>query len=186
RRIYLNLFLVDIIVREEFQGKLRIFPSWEMSITKVVGRKRRKLRGKHDYTIGFGQGWDPFGHKTPPKELPLVAIEGKRNWDGMDIWQCVAEAATIFRARKDMKKANCSVWGVLINAINWMFIHIDEDGKLYISKLFVLDVLDCTDEELLFIYRLMYHVVDQCFRACISPGSEESWSVADDVENEDN
>ncbi|EPZ36900.1 hypothetical protein O9G_006078 [Rozella allomycis CSF55] len=186
RRIYLNLFLADIVDREEFQGKLRIFPELEMSITKVVGGKRRKLGGKHDYTIGFGQGLDPFGQKTPPKELHLVAIEGSRNWEEQNLWQCVAEAATIFRVRKDAKKAKCSVWGVLTNATDWIFIHIDEDGKLHRSDKFLLNLPYFRENEVFFIYRLLYHVVDQCFRACTPPGSEESLNAANHAENDDN
>lgn len=54
RRIFLNLFLSDIVLRNEFNNELRIFPEIEMSV-ESRGPKKRKLSGKTDYTIGFGK-----------------------------------------------------------------------------------------------------------------------------------
>ena len=42
RRIYLNLFLSDIILREEFGGSLRIFPELQVSVAETNGPKKRK------------------------------------------------------------------------------------------------------------------------------------------------
>ena len=69
---------------------------------------------------------------TPPCELLLVAIEAKNSsLDDVDLWQCVAEAATLYKSRKDAGKSKCRVRGVHSNATNWKFILIDEVGKLW-------------------------------------------------------
>jgi hypothetical protein len=135
RRIFLNIFLSDIIGSSEFIKTLRIFTQVPMDVVStsvVVNGKKRKLNGKTDYTIGFSRNSDVFDI-TPPNELYLVAIEAKCRLDESDLWQCVAETATLFKSRKDMKKKKCAVWGVLSNAEYWQFIHIDEDGKLWRS-----------------------------------------------------
>ncbi|KAJ3353953.1 hypothetical protein HDU91_005832, partial [Kappamyces sp. JEL0680] len=137
RRIYLNLFLSDIVAREEFDGALRIFPELDMEV--INGVKQQKLSGKADYTIGYGKDMNIFG-RAPPTESHLVAIEAKCQWGIDDLWQCVAEAATLYRTRKDLGKARCSVWGVLSNARLWQFIHIDEDGLLWQTKEMNLDI----------------------------------------------
>jgi len=77
RRIFLNLFLSDIVLLPEFRNALRIFPEIEMSV-ESSGPKKRKLNGKTDYTVGFGKDIDIFDN-TPPRELHLVAIEAKNN-----------------------------------------------------------------------------------------------------------
>ncbi|XJO77355.1 hypothetical protein BDV3_001945 [Batrachochytrium dendrobatidis] len=94
RRIFLNLFLSDIVLLPEFKNTLRIFPGIEMSV-ESKGPKKRRLNGKTDYTVGFGKDVDIFDN-TPPRELHLVAIEAKNSsFDHEDLWQCVAETATL-------------------------------------------------------------------------------------------
>ena len=129
RRFFLNLFLLDILARKEFDNELRLFPRISMSVTETCGNKKRKLAGKTDYTVGFGKHYDSFD-KGHPQELHLVAIEAKLRV-GDDFWQCVAEAATLWKSRKDAGKEKCSVWGVLTDASHWLFIYIDEDGWLW-------------------------------------------------------
>jgi hypothetical protein len=87
-----------------------------MEVSKTVGRKKRKIVGDTDYTIGFGKGMDLFG-KTPPTELHLVAIEAKKDWGEGDLWQCVGNCYSL----KDAGKTKCSIWGVLSNAVIWQF-----------------------------------------------------------------
>ncbi|KAL5038725.1 hypothetical protein RTP6_005988 [Batrachochytrium dendrobatidis] len=94
RRIFLNLFLSDIVLLPEFKNTLLIFPGIEMSV-ESKGPKKRRLNGKTDYTVGFGKDVDIFDN-TPPRELHLVAIEAKNSsFDHEDLWQCVAETATL-------------------------------------------------------------------------------------------
>ncbi len=176
RRIYLNLFLSDIVLRSEFKNTLRIFPEIEMSV-ESTGPKKRRLNGKTDYTVGFGKHYDLFDN-TPPRELHLVAIETKRGTDDDDLWQCAAEAAALYKSRKDAGKSKCSVWGVLSNAVDWKFIYIDEDGKLWRSEAFKLNVRVYKEEQVLFIYRFIHYVVKCCFEACsptpIPPASNDN------------
>jgi hypothetical protein len=85
RRIFLNLFLSDIVLLPEFKNSLRIFPEIEMSV-ESSGPKKRKLNGKTDCTVGFGKDVDIFDN-TPPRELYLVAIEAKNSsMDEDDLW----------------------------------------------------------------------------------------------------
>ena len=176
RRIFLNLFLSDIVLLPEFKNALRIFPEIEMSV-ESSGPKKRKLNGKTDYTVGFGKDIDIFDN-TPPRELHLVAIEAKNSsLDEDDLWQCVAETATLYKSRKDAGKAKCAVWGVLSNANHWKFIHIDEDGKLWRSKEFLLELRSYNQDEVLFIYRLLHYVVKCCYESCTpnpTPASSDS------------
>ncbi|KAI3656125.1 hypothetical protein MP638_007546 [Amoeboaphelidium occidentale] len=153
RRIFLNLFLSDIVLLPEFTNTLRIFPEIEMSV-ESKGPKKRKLNGKTDYTEGFGKGIDIFDN-TPPRELHLVAIEAKNSsLEEDDLW------------KKDAGKAKCSVWGVLSNASHWKFIYIDEDGKLWRSKEFLLELRSYEEAEVLAVYRFLYYVVKCCYESC--------------------
>lgn len=93
RRIFLNLFLSDIILREEFEGTLRIFPELEMSV-EANGPIKRKLKGKTDYTVGFGKGKDIFDF-TIPRDVHVVAVEAKTSFGEKDLFQCVAAAAAL-------------------------------------------------------------------------------------------
>ena len=129
-----------------------------LSTSVVANGKKRKLNGKTDYTIGFARDLDTFSitHST---ELHLVAIEAKCRLDEFDLWQCVAETATLYKSRKDMKKKKCAVWGVLSNAETWQFIHIDEDGKLWRSDKFLLDLREYRENQLLVIYRMLYYMI---------------------------
>lgn len=63
RRIFLNLFLSDIVLLPAFNNSLRIFPEIEMSV-ESKGPKKRKLNGKTDYTVGFGKNIDIFDNTT--------------------------------------------------------------------------------------------------------------------------
>ena len=165
RRIFLNLFLSDIVLLPEFKNTLRIFPEIEMSV-ESSGPKKRKLNGKTDYTVGFGKDIDIFDN-TPPRELHLVAIEAKNSsMDDEDLWQCVAETATLYKSRKDAGKSKCSVWGVLSNATDWKFIYIDEDGKLWRTDKYLLNLRSYNEEQVTFIYRMLHFVVKRCFEAC--------------------
>jgi len=165
RRIFLNLFLSDIVLLPEFKNVLRIFPEIEMSV-ESSGPKKRKLNGKTDYTVGFGKDIDIFDN-TPPRELHLVAIEAKNSsLDEDDLWQCVAETATLYKSRKDAGKAKCAVWGVLSNATDWKFIHIDEEGNLWRSEKYLLNLRSYNQDQVVFIYRLLHYVVKCCYESC--------------------
>ncbi|KAJ3271404.1 hypothetical protein HDV01_006691 [Terramyces sp. JEL0728] len=164
RRIFLNLFLSDIVLFPEFNNILRIFPEIEMSV-ETKGQKKRKLNGKTDYTIGFGKDFDIFDN-TPPRELHLIAFEARTEFGEKDLWQCVAETATLYKSRKDANKKKCSVWGVLSNATTWKFIYIDEDGKLWRSNDFLLNIRSYREDQILPIYQFLYYIVKCCFEAC--------------------
>jgi hypothetical protein len=179
RRIFLNIFLSDIIGSSEFIKTLRIFtevPMDVLSTSVAANGKKRKLNGKTDYTIGFGRNSDVFDI-TSPNELYLVAIEAKCRLDESDLWQCVAETATLYKSRKDMEKKKCAVWGVLSNAETWQFIHLDEAGKLWRSEKFLLNLREYQDEQVLVIYRMLYYMIKCCFES--SPQSSPNLSTSE-------
>jgi len=166
RRIFLNLFLSDVVLRPEFNNALRIFPEIEMSVTTLVGHKKLRLNGKTDYTVGFSQGIKDIFDNTPPSELHLVAIEAKNSsMDEDDFWQCVAETATLFKSRKDAKKFNCRVWGVLSNASHWKFVYIDDAGDLYRSSEYLLELRSYEEKSVSRIYRMLHYVVKCCYES---------------------
>jgi hypothetical protein len=177
RRIFLNLFLSDIILREEFGGALRIFPELQVTVVETNGPKKRKLNGITDYTVGFGKGKDIFDN-TIPREVHLVAVEAKTSIGDQDLWQCVAEAASLYKTRVDAGKAKRSVWGILSNAEVWQFVLIDEDGLLWRSGPFNIDLRSYTETEVLQVYRIVHYIVKCCHEACTPPPSTASSVVS--------
>ncbi|KAI3635549.1 hypothetical protein MIR68_006187 [Amoeboaphelidium protococcarum] len=166
RRFFLNLFLLDIIHRPEFEGDLRLFPELELSVIETTGAKKRKLSGRTDYTIGFGKGKDILS-KAIPREVHLVAVEAKTSIGTLDLLQCIAEAATLYKIRVDARKPKKSVWGILSNAETWRFIFIDEAGLLWKCDIMPLDYYD--ESKVLQVYRMVYHMIKCCHEACTPP-----------------
>jgi hypothetical protein len=168
RRVFLNLFLSDIVGSDPFLNTLRIFteiPMEVLSTSVAENGKRRRLNGKTDYTIGFGgEDFDMFDI-TPPNELHLVAVEAKCNLSESDFWQCFAETATLYKSRKDKKKKKLAVWGVCSDAVDWIFIHIDQKGLLYRSEKYTLDLRTYEEQKIFPIYRMLYYLVDCCFQS---------------------
>jgi hypothetical protein len=113
---------------------------------------------------------DKFG-TAPPRELHVVAVEAKTSFGDDDLWQCVAETATLYKSRKDADKRKKSVWGVLSNARLWQFIHIDEEGKLWRTDEFSLDLQAYDELKVNRIYRLLHFIVKCCHEACTPPPS---------------
>ena len=168
RRVFLNLFLSDIVGSDPFLNTLRIFteiPMEVLSTNVVENGKKRRLNGKTDYTIGFGGVDLDMFDITPPNELHLVAVEAKCGLMEPDYWQCVAEAATLYKSRKDKGKKKLAVWGVCSDAVLWEFIHIDEKGLLYRSEKYTLDLHTYEEEKVFPIYRMMYYLVNCCFES---------------------
>jgi hypothetical protein len=164
RRIYLNLILSDIILRPEFEGLLRIFLELDLT-AETSGPKRRKLNGRADYTVGLSKGIDIFRNKVPP-EIHVVAVEAKTSvGDDKDFWQCVAEAATLYKNQVDNDKENKCVYGILSNAITWTFIYIDNDGQLWRSRNFLIELKVYLEEEVLKVYRFVHFIIKQCVDA---------------------
>ena len=139
RRIYINLFLSEIILRPEFENALRIFPELELTVLKTEDGKRRKLNGRADYTIGFATGKDMMDFVVP-RDIHMVAVEAKLCDVDKDLWQCIAQAATFHKYLVDDGKKDTRVWGILSTAEMWTFIYINERGQLSRSKKFVLDL----------------------------------------------
>jgi hypothetical protein len=175
RRIFLNLFLSEVVSLPEFKETLRIFPEIQMSV-ESKGPKKRRLNGKTDYTVGFSNNMGTTDN-TPPRELHLVAIEAKASIGDTDLWQCVAETATLYRSRKDAGKANCAVWGVLSNATDWIFIHIDKHGKLWQTEKYILNIHQYKQNQVKAIYQALHYVVKCCYESCTpnpTPASSSS------------
>lgn len=128
RRIFLNLFLSDIILREEFGDTLRIFLELQVTVVETIGAKKRGLNGITDYTVGFGKGTDIFDN-TIPREIHLVAVEAKTSIGEQDLWQCVAEAASLYKTRVDAGKVNKRVWGILSSS-SFLSMKMDFCGKV--------------------------------------------------------
>jgi hypothetical protein len=60
-----------------------------MTVVETNGPKKRKLKRKTDYTIGFGKGKDIFDNSIP-QEVHMVAVEAKTSIGEEDLMQCVA------------------------------------------------------------------------------------------------
>jgi hypothetical protein len=162
RRTVIDLFLRDVIVRDEFD-KMRIFCELNMSV--VDENRTKKLNGDVDYTIGYA-GDMPIDQYFPPEDSHLIVFEAKKDWPNDSHWQCIAQAATLYKTRKDQNKRNPRVWGILSNANNWKFIHINNDGQLFVSgKYFSGIPTMCTEDQISTIYRIIHHIVKQAYES---------------------
>ncbi|KAJ3199693.1 hypothetical protein HDU67_002610, partial [Dinochytrium kinnereticum] len=173
RRIFLNLFLSDIILRPEFDEALRIFPELDVTVVETKGPKKRKLSGRTDYTVGFAKGKDIFNN-TIPRDVHLVAVQAKTSIGEEDLWQCAAEAASLYKTRVDAGKVNRSVWGILSNAKQWQFLYIDEDGFMWQSDDFLMNLRSYDELQVLQVYRIVHYIVKCCHEACTPPPSTAS------------
>ncbi|KAI3634380.1 hypothetical protein MIR68_007984 [Amoeboaphelidium protococcarum] len=158
RRTVIDLFLTDIVSRSEFQG-LHVFCD-----QKVATRNydlNLSLQGYVDYVIGHKGGGPIKSLASLPQDCHLVVHQARKEFPEESVQQCVAEAAAIYKNRKDASKVNPRVWGICSNATLWKFIHIDNDGLLYESDLFVLNRSDSglEREDLMKIYRIIHHII---------------------------
>ncbi|KAI9329748.1 hypothetical protein BDR26DRAFT_872147 [Obelidium mucronatum] len=174
RRFFLNLFLLDILKQPEFKRRLKIFSEIPLEVTRLTeDGMKLKLGGIVDYTIGLNpKGLDMFDI-APPKEFHFVAVEANVAWGSDAFWQCVAEAATLFKVRKDAGKIECRVWGVASNAKSWQFIHIDNSGLMWRSKELSLDLQEYQQDDVSIVYSFLFFVIKSCFE-CVSIGESRS------------
>ena len=174
RRFFLNAFLVDIVSREQFRNALGIHPEYEFSVRAFSDAgEQSQLSGVADYAIGRSERTSRLSGKDPQKEFHLLVAEAKRDWPNESFWQCVAQTAALYKARKDARKRVCKVWGILSNAELWRFIHIDESGQLHATKPLYLNIGAYDEREILTIYRHIYHIVNAAFNASPPPSPEE-------------
>lgn len=164
RRTVLDMFLRDVLNREEFGSALRVFTEYEFCITSMEDSRLIRLSGKADYTIGHSAGKDIFD-REPSKELHLIAAEAKRDWPDESYWQCIAQTAALHKSRKQAGKQKCQTWGILSNATNWKFLFIDETGQLSTSEDFKLDLRSYNEKQVLAVYRAIYSIVKSCYEA---------------------
>lgn len=158
RRTVIDLFLRDVVARDEF-NPMRIF--CELNLSTVDENRTKRLNGDVDYTIGHAGGM-AIDQYFPPEDSHLIVFETKKDWPNDSHWQCIAEAATLYKTRKEKDKKNRRVWGILSNANQWEFIHINNDGKLFISVPHSLNIPKLMDyEEVKKIYRIIHYIVKQ-------------------------
>jgi hypothetical protein len=165
RRIFLNLFLTDILLRDEFEGDLRIYPELEYSLVRRSGRKKRIMKGVMDYAVGVGKGTDIL-RTTMPSNVLMVAVEASTSiGDISDLWRCVSQAATLYKTRLDAEMTSKKVWGILSNAESWQFIFINEEGLLWRTEPFFLDLREYEESKVLKVYRILYYLVKSCYES---------------------
>jgi hypothetical protein len=163
-RSFLDIFFRDVLARKEFGSELRLFTELEL-VTRSTNATAQTLilSGIADYVIG--RSTVDMLDSPEADEFQLVAVEAKCQLDRACIWQCVAEAATLHKLKKDHSPASCEVWGILSDAEIWTYMHIDNSKQLWISKEYCLNIQpDQYDQsEVDAIYRLIYGIVMRCF-----------------------
>jgi hypothetical protein len=163
RRSYLDMFLRDVLAREEFGFKLRLFAEFELSVTgRNSNAQPIKLSGTADYVIG--QSIVDIFDKPHPNELQLVAVEAKCVLDRGYFWQCVAEAAALHAMRKERVPDSCEIWGILSDVEHWTFIHIDNHSLLWTSKSHYLNIRPnaYNQSEVNAIYQMIFGIMKSC------------------------
>ncbi|KAI9088730.1 hypothetical protein DFS34DRAFT_565305, partial [Phlyctochytrium arcticum] len=93
RRTFIELFLRDVVARNEFHKKMRIFCELPLTSVNENGKKRQKLSGRTDYSIGHSNM--NIKDMAPPSETHLIAVEAKQARQDDDIWQGIAEVASL-------------------------------------------------------------------------------------------
>jgi len=115
----------------------------------------------------------------PPKDSRLIVFEAKKDWPNDSHWQCIAEAATLCKTRKDNDKKNPRVWGILSNGSLFQFIHIDNDGQLYISTEYVSGIpAMCTRDSILKIYRIIHQITNLAYESSPTTTPVQSLQVS--------
>jgi hypothetical protein len=109
---YLNLFLSDIILPPEFGSDLRIFPAWKLVNITSNSQTQLKLYGIMDYIFGYGKDMEIFDNVMPRE----INLEGKTDSSNNGLWQCVAQAGSLYKHRADTSMENKKVWVILSDA----------------------------------------------------------------------
>ena len=151
RKILLNVFLLDILRRCQFNNSLRVFPQIELSAKS----RGRRIRGKVDYLVGFD------GKPHSQKFLLVIKQAAKCGSDRTDFIQCLAATAALYTSRED----SGSVYGVLSDGIKWQFIQIDDAGTLLRSDEYSIDILGNKGAAVLVVYRVLHYMVKECYDA---------------------
>jgi len=163
-RIIIDLFLSNIVLLPEFNHSLRIFPGIGMSIESNIPENPR-ICGITDYAVGLVSS-DNI-RRDIPDDLGLIVMEAKNgSFECDDRCSCIAHIAALHKIRKDAGKTNCSVWGVVSMATKWMYMKLDEDGKLWESDSFWLDLEHYKQEQVFFVYRSLHYIVKSCYNSC--------------------
>jgi hypothetical protein len=166
RRIVIEFFLSGIILLPCFQDTLRIYPDFQSKAKSVNGKKAKILEGKADYVEGYGKDVD-ICDKQVPRDMHLVVFETKRSdFDCEKWWQCIAQTAALHKILKDAKEANTYAWRVISDATGWKFLLVDQEGKLWRTKMFLLSLRFYDEDQVLLIYCYLHYIMKQCFEAC--------------------
>ena len=104
--------------------------------SEVVGDRAAKLSGVCDFVIGRGQ-------QLPRVTAPLiVVIEAKRDLIENGYGQCIASMVGIQRFKRNAKKGDGPVFGVVTTATVWKFLRLDGGILTYDHTEFTLDPVD--------------------------------------------
>ena len=132
--VFIDLFLSDILLRQEFGNSLWIYKGLEFSANGIVQGDTGIFEKLQNYTIGFTRNDDLFA-KSFPMDNYLIAIEAKNKLGADDLLTCFAQAASLYKIRVDAGKADKNIWAILSDAETWRVIYIDNDGKVGIFTL---------------------------------------------------
>jgi hypothetical protein len=170
RRTFLDLFLQDVVAREEFKSQLKVF--CELSLTtsaKLFGNKRVRLTGKIDCAIANCGGKPWSTETTPLPESNIIAVEAKKSSEDMNTLQCIAEAAALHNARKEAGKVNCNVWEIFTNAAFWKFIYVDNNSKVWKSNVYRVSLEHYDHDNVVKVYRFLHYIVKASYESWKGP-----------------
>ncbi|KAI9091461.1 hypothetical protein DFS34DRAFT_688602 [Phlyctochytrium arcticum] len=171
RRTIIDLFLIDVLAREEFNHILRAFGEVPMEYTAAArDGKRRKLNGRVDYMIGHA-GLKHIHDYDPPKDSHLVVVEAKLEWPAQSRNQWLAEVCTLHKTRQDAGK-NSTVYGVLSNGQLWQFAMVNQKGDIFTSHEIYATLDLCATGGIREAYRWLLYVTRK---------AQEAWPTATPV-----
>ncbi|KAJ3103946.1 hypothetical protein HDU96_009089 [Phlyctochytrium bullatum] len=158
-RTVLNLFLTDVILRPEFAGALRICSGINLSV-ESGGVSSLRLEGKLQYAVRV---LPASRSESRPQDVVVgVVDEGAA---GRSLWLCAVHASAVYKTRVCERRPRKSVWGLVAGTDAWQFVSIDEAGRLSGSGRFPLNLCTYDEEEVMGLYRMVYHVVKCAYDA---------------------
>ncbi|KAJ3052252.1 hypothetical protein HK097_006644 [Rhizophlyctis rosea] len=125
-RTLIDLTLLDVLDRTEFEGKLRAWGGVKLRYVAAAGA----MEGYADYGIGHAD----VDSDEPAKTTFLLIVEAKRQGEKVSLWQLIAYLGILHQKRKALGKL-ATVYGIWSTGAHCRFLRIDEGGKAWVSGL---------------------------------------------------
>ncbi|KAI3655818.1 hypothetical protein MP638_004421 [Amoeboaphelidium occidentale] len=171
KRMLIDTFVEHAVDNSLFENKLNIYVEIDVAAESLSTdrRKKQRINGSIDYAVFPLTDRTKDEDKAIPVESLFIVVKAKaKTLAGECLRQCIAEAATVHKARKDAGKQNKQVWGVVTSGDTWRFIHIDNNGSVAVTHKYSIKSLtydELNENEVKEIYQVLHYVIGLAFKA---------------------